>query len=97
MSKILNRPLDEQVGEEEMEEEEEEEYEANPKINTRVPAVVEIKKALKELCNGKATVDNISPEVMKVHLDITANICCTPYSRRYGLKDIYQMTGNVAY
>ena len=38
---ILNRPLDEQVGEEEMEEEEEEEYEANPKTNTRVPTVAE--------------------------------------------------------
>jgi hypothetical protein len=37
--------------------------------------VVEIKKALKELRNGKAAgVDNISSEVMKVDLDITANI-----------------------
>jgi hypothetical protein len=52
-----------------------EEYEANPRINTRVPTVVEIKKALKELRNGKtAGVDNISPEVMKVDLDITANM-----------------------
>jgi hypothetical protein len=43
-SKILNRPLNEQVHEDE-----EEEYEANPRINARVPTVVEIKKALKEL------------------------------------------------
>ena len=61
--------MDEQVGEEE------EEYEANPKINTRVPIVVEIKKALKELRNGKAAgVHNISLEVMTVDLDITANM-----------------------
>jgi hypothetical protein len=44
-SRILNHPLDEQVDKEE----EEEEYEANPRINIRVPTVVEIKKALKEL------------------------------------------------
>jgi hypothetical protein len=37
--------------------------------------VVEIKKELKELRNGKAArADNISPEVMKVDLDITANM-----------------------
>jgi hypothetical protein len=68
--KILNRPLNEQV-----DEDEEEEYEANPRINTRVPTVVEIKKALKELRNGKAAgIDDISPEVMKVDLDITQNM-----------------------
>jgi hypothetical protein len=67
-SKILNHPLDEQG-------DEEEEYEANPGINTRVPTVVEIKKALIELRNGKvAGVDNILPEVMKFDLDITANM-----------------------
>jgi hypothetical protein len=43
-SKILNCPLNEQVDEDEGEE-----YEANPRINTRVPTMVEIKKALKEL------------------------------------------------
>jgi hypothetical protein len=37
--------------------------------------VAEIKKALKELRNGKAAgADNISPEVMKVDSDIIANI-----------------------
>jgi len=71
-SKILNHPLDDQVDEEEMEEGE---YEANPRISTKVPAVIEIKKALKELRNGKAAgADNISPEVMKVDLDTTANM-----------------------
>jgi hypothetical protein len=55
-------------------EDEEEEYEANPRIN-RVPTVVEIKKALKELRNGKAAeVDNISLEVMKFDLYITADM-----------------------
>jgi hypothetical protein len=71
-SKILNRPLVDQVDEEGTEEEE---YVANPRINTRVPTVVEIKKTLKELCNGKAAgADNISPEVMKVDLDMTSNM-----------------------
>lgn len=71
-SKILNRPLDDQVDEEVMEEEE---YETNPRINTRVPTVVEIKKALTELRNGKAAgANNISPEVMKINLDITATM-----------------------
>jgi len=71
-SKILNRPLDDQVDEEEMEEGE---YEANPRINIKVPTMIEIKKALKELHNGKAAgADNISPEVMKVDLDTTADI-----------------------
>lgn len=38
----------------------------NLRINTAVPTVVEIKKALKELRNGKAAgVDNISPEGRK--------------------------------
>ena len=62
--------MDKQVDEEEKEEEE---YEMNLRINTKVPTVVEIKKALKELQNGKAAgLDNISPEVMKGDLDITA-------------------------
>jgi hypothetical protein len=42
-SRILNCPVDQQV------DKAEEEYEANPRINSRVPTVVEIKKALKEL------------------------------------------------
>ena len=47
----------------------------NTRINTRVPTVVEIKKALKELHNGKAAeANNISPEVVKVDLDIIANM-----------------------
>ena len=51
------------------------EYEANIRINTKVPTVIEIKKALKELRNGKAAgADNTTPEVMKVDLDITANM-----------------------
>ena len=71
-SKILNPSLDKQV---DVEEKEEEEYETNLRINTKVPTVVEIKKALKELRNGKAAgLDNISPEVMKGDLDITANM-----------------------
>jgi hypothetical protein len=70
-SKILNHPLDDQADEGETEVE----YEANPRINTRVPTVVEIKKALKELRNGKAAgADNILPEVMKTDLDITVNM-----------------------
>ena len=70
--KILNCPLNAQVDEEETEEEE---YEANTRINTKVPTVIEIKKALKELRNGKAAgANNIIPEVMKVDLDITANM-----------------------
>jgi len=37
--------------------------------------MVEIKKAMKELRNGKAAgADNISPEVMKFDLDIIANM-----------------------
>ena len=45
------------------------------RVNTKAPTVAEIKKALKELRNRKATgVDNISPEVLKVDLDITANM-----------------------
>jgi hypothetical protein len=41
--------------------------------------VAEIKKALKELRSGKAAgVDNISPEVLKVDLDITANMLQPP-------------------
>ena len=83
-SKILNCPLDEQIEEEEMEEEEEEEYEANPRINTRVPTVVEIRKALKELRNGNAArADNISPEVMKVDLDITAKMLHTLFEKMW--------------
>ena len=67
-SKILNPSLDKQA-------DEEEEYEKNLRIKTKVPTVVEIKKALKELQNGKAAgVNNISPEVMKVDLNITANM-----------------------
>jgi len=47
----------------------------NTRINTRVPTVVEIKKALKELHNGRAAeANNVSPEVMKVDSDITANM-----------------------
>ena len=50
-------------------------YETSVKINIKASTVVEIKKALKELRSGKAAgVDNISPEVMKVDLDITANM-----------------------
>jgi len=52
-SKILNHPLDDQV------EVEEEEYQANPRINTKVPTVIEIKKSLKELRNGKEAGANI--------------------------------------
>ena len=62
--------MDTQVDEEETEEGE---YEANTRINTKVPTVIEIKKALKELRNGKAAVATI-PEVMKVGVDITANM-----------------------
>jgi len=69
-SKILYRPLDTQVDEEETEEGK---YEANTRINTKFPTVIEIKKALKELRNGKAAVAT-TPEVMKVDLDITANM-----------------------
>jgi SPX domain protein involved in polyphosphate accumulation len=58
--------------------------------------VAEIKKALKELRDGKAAVDNISPEVMKVDLDITANML-HPYLRSYGLRTRYHMTGDLAY
>ena len=37
--------------------------------------MIEIKKALKELHNGKAAgADSIIPEIMKVDLDITANM-----------------------
>ena len=91
-SKILNPPLDKQVDEEEKEEEE---YETNLRINTKVPTMVEIKKALKELRNGKAAgVNNISPEVMKADLDIT---CCTPYLRRYGMREKCKTIGDVAY
>ena len=37
--------------------------------------MAEIKTALKELRNGKAAgVDNISPEILKVDLEITANM-----------------------
>ena len=37
--------------------------------------MIEIKKALGELHTGKAEgADNITPEVMKVHLDITPNM-----------------------
>jgi hypothetical protein len=71
--------MDQQVHKEEKEEEEE--YKANPRINITVPTVVEI-KALKELRNGKAAkVDNISPEVMKVDLDITADILYPLFER----------------
>ena len=71
-SKILNSTLDKQIVEEEKEEEE---YETNLRVNTKAPTVAEIKKVLKELRSGKAAgVDNISPEVLKVDLDITANM-----------------------
>ena len=64
--------MDKQIVEEEKEEEE---YETNLRVNTKAPTVAEIKKVLKELRSGKAAgVDNISPEVLKVDLDITANI-----------------------
>jgi hypothetical protein len=54
---------------------EEEEYVTNLRINTKAPTVTEIKRALKELRNGKAAgVDNISSEVLKVDLDFTANM-----------------------
>jgi hypothetical protein len=59
--------------------------------------VLEIKKALKVLHNGRAAeANNISPEVMKVDLDITANML-HPYLRRYGLRKRCLMSGNVAY
>jgi len=68
----LNSTLDKQIVEEEKEEEE---YETNLRVNTKAPTVAEIKKVLKELRSGKAAgVDNISPEVLKVDLDITANM-----------------------
>jgi hypothetical protein len=71
-SESLNSGVDNQIAEEE---EENEEYVANPRINTKAPTVIEIKKALKELKRGKAAgVDNIPPEVLKVDLDITANM-----------------------
>jgi hypothetical protein len=71
-SKILNSGVDNQIVEEE---EEKEEYVTNPRINTKAPTVIEIKKGLKKLKRGKAAgVDNIRPEVLKVDLDITANI-----------------------
>ena len=64
--------MDKQVDEEEKEGED---YQTNLRINNKFPTVVEIKKALKELRNGKAAgVDNISPEITKVDLDITANM-----------------------
>jgi len=64
--------LDAQIDEQETEVGE---YEANIRINTKVPTVIEIKKALKELRAGNAAgADNITPGVMKVHLDITANM-----------------------
>jgi hypothetical protein len=54
----------------------------NSRINTRVTTVVEIKKALKELCNGRAAeANNISPEVMKVDSDITANMLHPPFEK----------------
>jgi hypothetical protein len=47
----------------------------NPRNNTKAPTVIEIKKALKELKRGKAAgVEDIPPEVLKVDLDITANM-----------------------
>jgi len=59
--------------------------------------VIEIKKALKELHNGKAAgTDSISPEVMEVDLDTTANMLrpLTPYLRRYGWGERCQMIGD---
>jgi hypothetical protein len=71
-STILNSGVDNQIVEEEGEKEE---YVTNPRINTKAPTVIEIKKALKELKRGKpAGVDNLPPEVLKVNLDITANM-----------------------
>jgi len=93
-SKILNSTLDKQIVEEEKEGKE---YETNSRVNTKAPTVAEIKKALKELRSRKAAgVDNTSPEVLKVDLDITANILA-PYLRRYGIKVKCQMTGDVVY
>ena len=64
--------MDKQIVEEEKEGKE---YETNSRVNTKAPTVAEIKKALKELRSRKAAgVDNTSPEVLKVDLDITANI-----------------------
>jgi hypothetical protein len=94
-SKIFNRPLGDQEDEEEAEEEE---YEGNPRINTRLPTVVEIKKALKELRNGKAAgADNISPEVMKVNFDITAITLHPLFEKIWTERERCQMTGDVAY
>ena len=71
-SKILNSSVDNQIAEEEGEKEE---YVRNPRINIKAPKVTEIKKGMKELKRGKAAgVDNIPPEVLKVDLDITANM-----------------------
>jgi len=48
-------------------EKEEENYEVNPRTDPKVPTVIEIKKALKALRNGKAAIaDNITPELMKL-------------------------------
>jgi len=71
-SNIFNSTLDKQIVEKEREGEE---YEMNLRVNTKAPTVAEIKKALKDLRRGKAAgVDNISPKVLKVDLDITANM-----------------------
>ena len=81
-SKILNSGVDNQTVENRMadnqiivKEEGNEEYVKYSRINIKAPTVIEIKQALKELKRGKAAgVDNILPEVLKVDLDITANM-----------------------
>jgi hypothetical protein len=71
-SKILNSGVDKQIVEEEKEKGE---YVTNPRINTKAPTAIEIKKAVKEQKRGKAAgVENIPPEVLKVDLDISANL-----------------------
>jgi F0F1-type ATP synthase membrane subunit b/b' len=86
--------LDKQIVEEEREGEE---YEMNLRVNTKAPTVAEIKKALKELRSGKAAgVDNISQKVLKVNLDITANMLHLLFER-YGMKVKCQTTGDVVY
>jgi len=82
LSKILNSGVDNQTVENRMadnqiivKEEGNEEYVKYSRINIKAPTVIEIKQALKELKRGKAAgVDNILPEVLKVDLDITANM-----------------------
>jgi hypothetical protein len=51
-SKILNSGVDNQIVEEE---EEKEEYVTNPRINTKAPTVIEIKKGVERAKKGKSS------------------------------------------